>query len=218
MNDMPGVDRYRSIAGRLKPPSLAFIGGKFRPAASGKVFENINPATGEVLGTVAHCDAADVDAAVTAAHRVFEEGTWSRAAPEARKEVLLKLANLVRAHKEELATLESLDSGKTITDCLHEIGEPQQHFLARLRRRARPGPLLEHPARRGNGGVDIGGIAMGDAAQHFARRRIDVLEYFAGGGRPKLAVDEGLARQLQAGGDGAIAVGAGHVVHGGLPA
>jgi len=129
MNDMPGVDRYRSIAGRLKLPSLAFIDGKSRPAASGSVFENINPATGEVLGTVAHCDAADVDAAVTAARRVFEEGTWSRAAPETRKEVLLKLADLVRAHKEELATLESLDSGKTITDCLHEIGNEVPTFF-----------------------------------------------------------------------------------------
>jgi aldehyde dehydrogenase (NAD+)/gamma-glutamyl-gamma-aminobutyraldehyde dehydrogenase len=129
MNDMPGMDRYRSIAARLKLPSQAFIDGKFRPAASGKVFENINPATGEVLGTVAHCDAADVDAAVAAARRVFEAGSWSRAAPEARKEVLLKLADLVRAHKEELATLESLDSGKTITDCLHEIGNEVPTFF-----------------------------------------------------------------------------------------
>src|SRR5215469_9586425 len=129
MNDMPGADSYRAIAARLKLPSLAFIDGKFRPAASGRVFENINPATGEVLGTVAHCDAADVDAAVGAARRVFEGGTWSRAAPEARKEVLLKLANLVRTHKEELATLESLDSGKTITDCLHEIGNEVPTFF-----------------------------------------------------------------------------------------
>jgi len=71
MNDMPGADSYRAIAARLKLPSLAFIDGKFRPAASGRVFENINPATGEVLGTVAHCDAADVDTAVAAARRVF---------------------------------------------------------------------------------------------------------------------------------------------------
>jgi aldehyde dehydrogenase (NAD+)/gamma-glutamyl-gamma-aminobutyraldehyde dehydrogenase len=110
-------------------PSQAFIDGAFRPAASGAVFENVNPATGQILGTVAHCGPADVDAAVTAARRVFEAGTWSRAAPEARKEVLLKLAELVRAHKEELATLESLDSGKTITDCLHEIGNEVPTFF-----------------------------------------------------------------------------------------
>jgi len=129
MNDMPGVDKYRSIAAGLRMPSQAFIDGAFRPAASGAVFENVNPATGQILGTVAHCGPADVDAALTAARRVFEAGTWSRAAPEARKEVLLKLAELVRAHKEELATLESLDSGKTITDCLHEIGNEVPTFF-----------------------------------------------------------------------------------------
>ena len=129
MNDMPGVDKYRSIAAGLRMPSQAFIDGAFRPAASGAVFENVNPATGQILGTVAHCGPADVDAALTAARRVFEAGTWSRAAPEARKEVLLRLADLVRAHKEELATLESLDSGKTITDCLHEIGNEVPTFF-----------------------------------------------------------------------------------------
>ena len=129
MNEDSGIAKYQAIAAALKMPKDAFIDGEFRPAASGKVFENINPATGEVLGAVAHCDAADVDAAVAAARRVFEEGTWSRAAPEARKEVLLKLADLVRAHKEELATLESLDSGKTITDCLHEIGNEVPTFF-----------------------------------------------------------------------------------------
>ncbi len=129
MNDMPGIDKYRSIAAGLKMPSQAFIDGAFGPAASGAVFENINPATGQILGTVAHCGPADVDAAVTAARRVFDAGTWSRAAPEARKEVLLKLADLVRAHKEELATLECVDSGKTITDCLHEIGNEVPTFF-----------------------------------------------------------------------------------------
>jgi aldehyde dehydrogenase (NAD+)/gamma-glutamyl-gamma-aminobutyraldehyde dehydrogenase len=124
-----GIDKYRSLAAALPLPQSAFIDGGFRPAVSGRVFENVNPATGAVLGTVAHCDAADVDLAVRAARRAFEGGAWSRAAPEARKEVLLKLADLVRQHKEELATLESLDSGKTITDCLHEIGNEVPTFF-----------------------------------------------------------------------------------------
>ncbi|MBV9704575.1 MAG: aldehyde dehydrogenase, partial [Methylobacteriaceae bacterium] len=110
-------------------PRDAFIDGGFQPAASGRLFENVNPATGETLGTVSHCDGADVELAVAAARRAFEAGTWSRAAPEARKEVLLKLAELVRAHKDELATLESLDSGKTITDCLNEIGNEVPTFF-----------------------------------------------------------------------------------------
>jgi aldehyde dehydrogenase (NAD+)/gamma-glutamyl-gamma-aminobutyraldehyde dehydrogenase len=121
--------RYHDIAARLAFPSEAFIDGAFRPAVSGRVFENRNPATGAILGTVAHCDAADVDLAVAAARRAFDDGAWSRAAPEARKEVLLKLAALVRAHKDELATLESLDSGKTITDCLNEIGHEVANFF-----------------------------------------------------------------------------------------
>jgi aldehyde dehydrogenase (NAD+)/gamma-glutamyl-gamma-aminobutyraldehyde dehydrogenase len=93
------------------------------------MFETRNPATARPLGAVAACDAADVDRAVAAARRVFEAGTWSRAAPEERKQVLLALADLVRAHAEELAVMESLDSGKTITDCLHEIGNEVPTFF-----------------------------------------------------------------------------------------
>jgi acyl-CoA reductase-like NAD-dependent aldehyde dehydrogenase len=113
---------YRDKASRIKIPNQAFIDGAYRPAVSGKVFENVNPATGETFGTVAACDAADVDLAVKAARRAFDAGVWSRAAPEARKQVLLRLADLVRANTEELAVIESIDSGKTIKDCLHEIG------------------------------------------------------------------------------------------------
>ena len=120
---------YRDKAGRISIPKDAFIDGARRPAVSGKVFENVNPATGEIFGTVAACDAADVDLAVKGARRAFEAGTWSRVAPEARKEVLLRLAGLVRAHTEELAVLESIDSGKTIKDCLHEIGNEVPTFF-----------------------------------------------------------------------------------------
>jgi aldehyde dehydrogenase (NAD+)/gamma-glutamyl-gamma-aminobutyraldehyde dehydrogenase len=120
---------YHDIAARIVPPRGAFIAGAARPAVSGRVFENRNPATGAVLGTVAHCDAADVDIAVRAARQVFRDGTWSRAAPEHRKQVLLRLADLVRRDADELATLESLDSGKTIRDCLQEIGHEVPTFF-----------------------------------------------------------------------------------------
>ncbi|MCP4386028.1 MAG: aldehyde dehydrogenase [Hyphomicrobiales bacterium] len=118
-----------SLASALKPQSKAFIDGAFADAASGDVFETINPATGEVITTVAHCNAVDVDRAVVAARRAFDAGTWSRAAPEERKATLLRLADLVRANAEELAVLESVDSGKTITDCLHEIGNEVADFF-----------------------------------------------------------------------------------------
>ena len=120
---------YRDKAARITIPRDAFIDGAPRPAVSGKVFENVNPATGETFGTVAACDAAAVDLAVKAARRAFDAGHWSRAAPETRKQVLLRLADLVRAHTEELAVLESIDSGKTIKDCLHEIGNEVPTFF-----------------------------------------------------------------------------------------
>jgi aldehyde dehydrogenase (NAD+)/gamma-glutamyl-gamma-aminobutyraldehyde dehydrogenase len=120
---------YAGIAGKLSLPSLAYIDGALCSAADGAVFETLNPATGAVLGTVAHCGAADVDRAVKAARHVFNDGSWSRAAPEHRKAVLIKLAGLVREHAEELATLECIDSGKTITDCLNEIGHEVPNFF-----------------------------------------------------------------------------------------
>jgi acyl-CoA reductase-like NAD-dependent aldehyde dehydrogenase len=129
MNAPAAPTDFHARASALKPPSDLFIDGAFRPAASGARFETINPATGDVITAVAHGDAADIDAAVASARAAFESGVWSRKAPEERKAVLLKLADLVRANKEELATLESIDSGKTIRDCLHEIGNEVPTFF-----------------------------------------------------------------------------------------
>jgi acyl-CoA reductase-like NAD-dependent aldehyde dehydrogenase len=120
---------YHSRAAALRPECRAFIAGQFADASDGGTFTTINPATGGRLANVAHATASDVDRAVAAGRRVFADGTWSRAAPEDRKAVLLRLAELVRAHRDELAILESLDSGKTITDCLHEIGNEVPNFF-----------------------------------------------------------------------------------------
>ncbi|WP_284165846.1 aldehyde dehydrogenase [Frigidibacter sp. SD6-1] len=119
----------QKIAAGLKPETRAFIAGSFRDASDGGTFVTINPSTGETLSNVAHCTGSDVDRAVAAGRKVFDDGVWSRAAPEDRKAVLLKLADLVREHRDELAVLESLDSGKTITDCLHEIGNEVPTFF-----------------------------------------------------------------------------------------
>ena len=120
---------FHNIRDTLTPNTQAFIDGQYCDAADGAKLENLNPATGEVIGTFSHCGAADVDRAVAAARRVFNQGTWSRAAPEYRKEILLKLADLVDTNKNELAVLESLDAGKTITDCLHEVGTEAPAFF-----------------------------------------------------------------------------------------
>ena len=129
MTEAKTADFYRQKSRTIKIPSQAFIDGKYRPAISGKTFENINPATGEIIGAVAACDSADVDLAVAAARRAFDDGAWARAAPEARKKALLRLADLVRDNTEEFAVLESIDSGKTIRDCLHEIGNEVPTFF-----------------------------------------------------------------------------------------
>ncbi|PZV34613.1 aldehyde dehydrogenase [Mesorhizobium kowhaii] len=94
----------------------AFIDGKTVPARSGRTFASINPATGETLAEVASCGEEDVDLAVAAARRSFEAGVWSRTNPAHRKEVLLRLARLLRENLQELALLESLDMGKLVTD------------------------------------------------------------------------------------------------------
>lgn len=120
---------FHNIRDTVTPNTQAFIDGQYCDAADGAKLENLNPATGEIIGTFSHCGAADVDRAVAAARRVFNQGTWSRAAPEYRKEVLLKLADLVEKNKNELAVLESVDAGKTITDCLHEVGTEAPAFF-----------------------------------------------------------------------------------------
>ena len=122
-------DQAHSRASGLAIESRAFINGSFTASSDGGTFDSVNPATGETLCAVAHCTAEDVDRAVAAARARFNDGVWSRAAPEDRKAVLLKLSALIRENAEDLAVLESLDSGKTITDCLHEIGTEVANFF-----------------------------------------------------------------------------------------
>jgi gamma-glutamyl-gamma-aminobutyraldehyde dehydrogenase len=117
MGDLLTHDEYKAIAAELEFPTQAFIDGSFRPAISGKTFDTTNPATGAVLAKVASCAAEDVDFAVQKARDAFEDGRWSRLHPGERKEILIKLAKLMKRNARELAILESLDSGKTIYDC-----------------------------------------------------------------------------------------------------
>jgi aldehyde dehydrogenase (NAD+) len=90
------------------------IGGEWVPAVSGKTFETRNPATGELLATVAEGDKADIDRAVIAARRAFE-GPWGTMKPFERQAIMLKWAELVEAHHSELALLDTLDMGAPIS-------------------------------------------------------------------------------------------------------
>jgi 4-guanidinobutyraldehyde dehydrogenase / NAD-dependent aldehyde dehydrogenase len=96
----------------------AFVDGAYRWAASGETFDSISPVDGRFLAKVASTDEADADAAVLAARRAFESGTWRLQAPAARKRVLIRFADLILEHQEELALLETLDMGKPIGDSM----------------------------------------------------------------------------------------------------
>jgi acyl-CoA reductase-like NAD-dependent aldehyde dehydrogenase len=100
----------------LSVRSQAFVDGAYVDAASGETFDCINPATGRTIASVAACDAEDIDRAVCGARAAFESGVWSRLAPKKRKRVLVRLAELIREHRDELALLETLDTGKPIRD------------------------------------------------------------------------------------------------------
>jgi len=95
-------------------PKRMFIDGKWVEAASGKTFETVNPSTGQVLASVAEGDSADIDRAVAAARRAFD-GPWRKFKPFERQNLLLKLADLVEQHFEELAALDTLDMGAPIS-------------------------------------------------------------------------------------------------------
>ena len=120
---------YKSIASKLDFEGRAFIDGKYVDAIDGQKFENINPATGETLCSVAKCNYKDVDLAVKASRKAFESGMWSRTSPEFRKDILLKFAELLRQHGEDNSVLECVDTGKLIGDCIDEVAnDAPMHF------------------------------------------------------------------------------------------
>jgi phenylacetaldehyde dehydrogenase len=107
------------IASFLKgQPKKLFIGGRWVDSASGKSFDSINPATGELLARVAEASAEDVDRAVAAARRSFESGVWRDLPPAERAKALWKVGDLIEERANELAQLETLDNGMPINDAL----------------------------------------------------------------------------------------------------
>src|SRR6476661_5681549 len=107
--------KSRTSAPRIHQ-TQCFIGGQWVPSQSGKTFDTVNPATEEVIASVAEGDAADVDLAVKAARKAFETGPWSTMDARDRGRLMNKLADLIEEEADELAALESLDNGKPIRD------------------------------------------------------------------------------------------------------
>lgn len=96
-------------------PNQLFINGEFVDSSSGRTFDCINPADGSVITQVALASIEDVDAAVTAAKEAFYHGPWGTMNARDRGHLMYKLAELMDEHREELATIESLDSGAVYT-------------------------------------------------------------------------------------------------------
>jgi len=107
---------WQQRAARQSFITTALIDGRPVAARDGVTFAAVNPATGRCLAQVAACADDEIDQAVRAARRAFEHGPWARMAPAERKRVLLRLAELMLAHREELALLDSLNMGKPVMD------------------------------------------------------------------------------------------------------
>ena len=99
----------------LAGPHELLIGSERVPAADGRTFETIDPATGEPIAEVSHAGAEDVDRAARVARAAFDDGPWRKLPAAERARLIQALADLIEEHTEELAELESLDNGKPIT-------------------------------------------------------------------------------------------------------
>jgi len=105
-----------------------FIGGEFADAASGKRLDIINPATGGVIGQLADAGNDDVDRAVMAAQRAFEEGKWSGASIQERARVLNRFADLFESDLENFFQLETLNNGRPIVETRAQISRLPQFY------------------------------------------------------------------------------------------
>ncbi len=98
-----------------------WINGKEVPSESGKRFERKSPAHGTVVGDYAEAGIPDVDTAVHAAREAFDRGPWPHSSGADRMKCLLKAADLIRQQKESLALIETLESGKPISQARDEV-------------------------------------------------------------------------------------------------
>jgi phenylacetaldehyde dehydrogenase len=122
-NLLPAVSEF------LATDRPLLIGDSWQSAASGRFFETLNPATGEVLARVAHGEAEDIDRAVRAARAAFEPGSvWRRTTPRERQRLLWRVGELIDEHADELAQLETLDNGKPLASAYGDVGVAAELF------------------------------------------------------------------------------------------
>jgi 5-carboxymethyl-2-hydroxymuconic-semialdehyde dehydrogenase len=105
-----------------------YINGTFTPSASGETFESLNPSTNEVLALAAAGEAVDVDSAVTAARRAFDEGSWPRLKAADRASVLRQIAAGIRTHADEFIAREVADIGMPVAQMKGLAARAAQNF------------------------------------------------------------------------------------------
>src|ERR1700731_1464764 len=105
---------HPQVADFIDKPRKMLINGQWVNSISGKTFPTYNPATGEILAQVAEGDREDIEQAVKAARKAFDQGPWRRMTASERGRLIWKLADLLEAHTEEFGYLESLDNGKPL--------------------------------------------------------------------------------------------------------
>jgi 4-guanidinobutyraldehyde dehydrogenase/NAD-dependent aldehyde dehydrogenase len=110
------VTDWQTAAAELDIDGRAYINGRLTDALSGETRPTLNPANGQKLAEVANCGAADADLAIGYARAAFASGVWADREPADRKQVLVRWAELIEEHAEEIALLECLDVGKPIAD------------------------------------------------------------------------------------------------------
>src|SRR6201998_4119096 len=111
--------RESTLGAWLSKPKLSLIDGQHRAPASGRTFKTLDPATGQVIATIAEGNEVDVDHAVAAARRAFE-GPWRTMRAAERGKILFRLVEMMKEHADEIAALESLDAGKPISGVLRQ--------------------------------------------------------------------------------------------------
>ena len=115
---MSTTEIWQERAAAIKPNGNIFIDGKSVPAASGKTFSDFSPTLKKEIANIASGDTEDINRAVQSAKKAFESGVWSEMNPRDKKAIMLRWAELLNQHREELALLETLDVGKPISDSL----------------------------------------------------------------------------------------------------
>ncbi|XP_041014594.1 benzaldehyde dehydrogenase, mitochondrial-like isoform X2 [Juglans microcarpa x Juglans regia] len=133
-----GISKYSTASAIEEPVSppvqvnytQLLINGQFSNAASGKTFPTLDPRTGDVIAHVAEGDTEDVNRAVAAARKAFDEGPWPKMPAYERQRILLRFADLIEKHNDELAALETWDNGKPY----EQAAKIEVPMLARLMR------------------------------------------------------------------------------------